>query len=320
MTDAARIWNGSVVEQRGADGEPECLDSLVSEGGGELTPPLPPPTVAAAAPLVATLLAAPDHETGPSAVNATEQEPTTVVRKKHIDTDRIPCPRLCGATFSAGVGGLVMFQNGDVRKLWNWWASSSATTHHHTVGDETVTKRDFPRTLQDVDNMTTAAKAAQWGDESEASSASIRGDTFFEDDSEASSDSAGEAEEFMGGGGGEKDPKDLYSQYFGTSRDLLAAPSVSTEDGSKDESTVDRVVQDGTPSDILTPVVRVSHEFDNMALNRQSAALAEGLGLGNVDAIEDVLKRDSSVTLPRAALSDPSLLRGKTPLCDLMSD
>jgi hypothetical protein len=25
---------------------------------------------------------------------------------KNIDTDRIPCPRLCGATFSFGVGGL----------------------------------------------------------------------------------------------------------------------------------------------------------------------------------------------------------------------
>jgi hypothetical protein len=185
--------------------------------------------------------------------------------------------------------------------------------------DETETKRDFPRTLQDVDDMTTAAKAAQWGDESEASSASIRGDTFFEDDSEASSDSAGEAEEFMGGGG-EKDPKDLYSQYFGTSRDLLLAPSFSTEDASKDESTVDRVVQDGTPSDILAPVVRASHEFDDMALNRQSAALAEGLGLGNVDAIEDVLKRDSSVILSGAALPDPSLRRGKTPTCDFLSN
>lgn len=35
-----------------------------------------------------------------------------------METDRVPCPRLCGATFSAGVGGMAGTYL--KRKGWNW--------------------------------------------------------------------------------------------------------------------------------------------------------------------------------------------------------
>lgn len=38
-----------------------------------------------------------------------------------IETERIPCPRLCGAVFGKGNGGLVAFHNGEVKKMWNWY-------------------------------------------------------------------------------------------------------------------------------------------------------------------------------------------------------
>jgi hypothetical protein len=48
-----------------------------------------------------------------TALNAAQQIDKTVGEERdaaslmeRIDTDRIPCPRLCGATFGCGVGGL----------------------------------------------------------------------------------------------------------------------------------------------------------------------------------------------------------------------
>jgi hypothetical protein len=40
---------------------------------------------------------------------------------ENIETDRVPCPRLCGATFGSGNGGLVIFKNGEVKKMWDWY-------------------------------------------------------------------------------------------------------------------------------------------------------------------------------------------------------
>jgi hypothetical protein len=40
---------------------------------------------------------------------------------ENIETERVPCPRLCGATFGSGNGGLAIFHNGDVKKMWSWY-------------------------------------------------------------------------------------------------------------------------------------------------------------------------------------------------------
>ena len=40
---------------------------------------------------------------------------------ENIETERVPCPRLCGASFSPGNGGLAIFHNGDVKKMWHWY-------------------------------------------------------------------------------------------------------------------------------------------------------------------------------------------------------
>lgn len=55
-----------------------------------------------------------------------EVDPVSVGRDstsimENIETERVPCPRLCGATFGSGNGGLVIFHNGEVRKMWSWY-------------------------------------------------------------------------------------------------------------------------------------------------------------------------------------------------------
>jgi hypothetical protein len=41
---------------------------------------------------------------------------------ENIETARIPCPNLCGAFFGGGNGSrLVVFHNGEVKKMWNWY-------------------------------------------------------------------------------------------------------------------------------------------------------------------------------------------------------
>ena len=50
----------------------------------------------------------------------TDTMDTTTIME-NIETERVPCPRLCGATFGMGAGGLVVFHNGEVKKMWNWY-------------------------------------------------------------------------------------------------------------------------------------------------------------------------------------------------------
>jgi hypothetical protein len=55
-------------------------------------------------------------------VAADVMDSTTIM--ENIETERVPCPRLCGATFGMGAGGLVVFHNGEVKKMWNWYQRS----------------------------------------------------------------------------------------------------------------------------------------------------------------------------------------------------
>lgn len=250
---------------------------------------------------------------GPVSVEDKEKEAAdrleTVELMKKIDTDRIPCPRLCGVTFGPGVGGLAVFHNGDIRKVWSWWESKnptkrstsypgiirqslsrdfdfspSADVHEdmvETTKTNSVSTSAFPRSLKDLHVMTTAAREAQWGgteDEASSALAHLEGDSFFEDDSASSSDSGDEQnEDFLNNSEG-KDSKDLYTQYFGEyQQPHIALP--------EDELAMEQEgagLQDGTASDMLAPYVKVTFEYDPLVLNRQSVMLAKAWKLGDI--------------------------------------
>lgn len=246
---------------------------------------------------------------------------------KTIDTNRIPCPRLCGASFGPGVGGFAVIHNGHVRKVWKWWDTNHPTrfsTVPGLIGEAAPSNmrltptmealsasnsmemeprrvlpgRECPRTLKDLTDMIAAARAAQWGEQAASEASSIAGgtqahaDNFFEDDSDASSDSA---EDFLSGSEG-KEAKDIYTQYFGASQDitqLLGVTPLVCEDATNVDPMEART-QDGTPSDMLSPLVRVFFDYDALALNRQSVALARGWKIGDIDVSDQFTKEKGS--------------------------
>jgi hypothetical protein len=212
---------------------------------------------------------------------------------RRIETDRIPSPRLCGAAFGPGAGGLVCFSNGDVQKVWKWWektdpARSAASAVPGIIGEllqadnreesRPFAKRGCPRTLKDLKDMTVAAKEAQWGDqdESDASSTDFRvpGPSFFEDGSDGSSDS----------GDDEMDEKDMYESYFGESQRPLLEASLPLNRDSPNGHATDKKASDpvGPSSDSLSPCVIVTRQYDKLALSNQSIDLAIGWKLGTI--------------------------------------
>jgi hypothetical protein len=230
----------------------------------------------------------------------------------HIETDRIPCPRLCGATFGHGIGGLAVFHNGDAKKMWSWYhrtdptrlssgkgligspspvgaaASRNPTTHDdRTSIPEVVSHIDFPRTVQDLFNMTGSARQVQWGeqDESETSSTSFHAsaDNYFEDDSDGSSESAGDGSGDLLGGSDVKSP--MYVSYVQTpvaeprpgNRDDLDLPEKKGSDRRVHNQTV------GPSSAILSPLVWFTFSYDRLSMNNQNVNLALGWKLGEWD-------------------------------------
>lgn len=221
---------------------------------------------------------------------ATKDARDAVLLMQRIETDRIPCPRLCGATFGPGVGGLALFNNGGLRKMWKWWEKtdpvrSAASTAPGIIGEllradepeSSRVKRDCPRTLKDLIDMTSAAKEAQWGDqdESEVSSAGFHapGPSFFEDASDASTDSGDE----------DLDDKDLYESYFGGSQRPLVEGSPASRE-TPETQTNDKKASDqfGPASDALSPFVSVTRQYDKLALSNQSVELAKRWKLGKI--------------------------------------
>jgi hypothetical protein len=235
-----------------------------------------------------------------------------VALMENIDADRIPCPRLCGAAFGTGIGGLVTFHNGEVGKMWQWFqqtGSNRLSAVPGSIGEPSVaatggaekaielisqdgagggqaTSKTCPRSLQDLIDMTSAAKEAQWGEQendSEGGSSNngrILGDNFFDDDSESSSEQPEDVSEDLGEGVDSKNKKALYESYFGDVRGATETGESAGESERKlsDRKTSNHVV--GPSSDTLAPVVQVSHEFDRIALNNQSLELAKAWQLG----------------------------------------
>lgn len=182
-----------------------------------------------------------------------------------IDKDKVPCPRLCGGSFSPGIGGIVCFNNGEVRKMWSWYEQSDPRRRGHastgkgraplqqgfrsdsTVGDDNAEQGDSsvfnskpqdipssrrqecPRTLKDLQDMTDHARFSQW-----RSDESSGGESSLDDQSDESLDgsASGDDEE----GDGDEARKRMYEKYFGGLQDnILSSPSARESKDRKDE-------------------------------------------------------------------------------------
>ena len=122
--------------------------------------------------------------------------------------------------------------------------------------------RDCPRTLQDLVEMTSAAKEAQWGDqdESDASSTGFRvlGSNLYDEGSDASSESGDDNSEDLQVGEGSKE---LYESYCSDTHRSLVDVSPSGRDPSKGEDKRSSSDQRfGPSSDMLAPFVSTNHQ------------------------------------------------------------
>jgi hypothetical protein len=153
-----------------------------------------------------------------TAAEIREDDPTTAIgdlQHKPIDPNvasRVPCPPLCGVAFS-GVGSLVMFNNGPVKRLWSYYQSNKSipkpskshndsktgnnivssveyckddflTHDQHSAGHQTGCDErfsDFPKTLIELIDMNLRGQTLQWGD----------GDNLQLDENVASDDNGG---------------------------------------------------------------------------------------------------------------------------------
>jgi hypothetical protein len=201
------------------------------------------------------------------------------------------------------------FHNGDVKKMWSWWAQKDQTrsgtvpgyigepavgaTQHATI-DGTANRESLaasmsshPRTMKELSSMTSAARASQWGEpgESETSSAGfpVLGTNFFDDDSDSTSESGvGHDDEVADPSSSARDQKQMYDSYFrGYQRPLVeqAAPDPDEplEGGRESDFRLVAVPSSG----MLSPIVNVSHEFDRISLQNQSRELAQSWKLGD---------------------------------------
>jgi len=237
----------------------------------------------------------PDWPRGKVTVEAADfnSEETSAVLQD-LKRESIPCPRLCGASFAPGGGGLVCLRNGDILKVWSWWEQShkinlESTGFRHNAKETKATSMTdttasrFPRTLQQLDDMASAAKGAQWGSKGDSCASSDahmnEEDSLFEEESlDSSEDDPGQEEEAI----------DLYEQYFGSSPQTSVFEShddtsqayrtkVESFDGLNEKS-------EGHNFGVLAPVVSVSHAYDKLVLQGQCLGLAKCLLLGPLPA------------------------------------
>lgn len=217
---------------------------------------------------------------------------------------RVPSPPLCGVTFS-GVGGLVSFNNGPVKKMWAFYHSNrltSPTNKSHTlkIGTDNIFKcksihsqnssdhrtcggdsqSAFPRTLMDLIDMNLQSQTLQWGD----------GDNEQSDD-----DAAG------GGGGNSTSTVDSSCYEDGDMLTLESDESSRSPESEGSECSADNLFEDyfsssrkslmGTKQEVaneafgrllsLSPFVSITKKHDDILLSEQTPQLATSLILGN---------------------------------------
>ena len=240
--------------------------------------------------------------TGDQVVETTEdvmQKRAEVINK--INTRDVPCPRLCGASFCPGTGGLICFRNGGVQTMWSWY-QQTASHKSSILGFSPLLSKDSqfsvnehtsqkaPRTLKDLIDMVAASKEAQWGQDDDSAGV---------DASDSDIDSLYDYDDSSDEGGEESDDcRDIYGKYFGGRQRPISVPvhspkiksdatSSRSPQESKDKPVASRKFSsaiDGQlnrPSmDLLSPIVSMTHD-DNYLFNGQSPELAERFLLGD---------------------------------------
>lgn len=245
---------------------------------------------------------------------------------KRIITDHVPCPRLCGATFSPGIGGLVGFNNGEINKMWTWYIRNEIrrkSSGLNSASDTTKENSSYPRLKKDLDDMTTAAKDAQWGENHEDQGAADNEsegsiDDLFED---LSSEDDGDINSIAPSEQNPETLDDVYQAAFGGSQKLNLRSSTIPLNNDIDEAvskkssapkedtdladdtvltTQDRLGDsssfDGPTSDVLAPVVRIWYDTDEKMFNGQTVQLAENLLLGDWEIVAETAVLDDGST------------------------
>lgn len=255
--------------------------------------------------------------------------------KKRVTSDRVPCPRLCGATFSPGAGGLICFNNGEIHKMWSWYQKNESRRKSsgqlRSSPDLSLNNTlKYPRLKKDLDDMTKAAKDAQWGENSDdddqeqdtnESEESI--DDLFED---LSSEEEGDAAmiEVIHAQSQEAVDGDIYETYFGSHEKPVALPTATAPpkviegDASNNNGRpTDEVLQterqrqrqsilfDGPSSDVLAPIVHITYDTSARIFNGQSVELAEQLILGDWKGVIQEEKPDDR-SMSDGSLMEPS--------------
>ncbi|CAJ1950686.1 unnamed protein product [Cylindrotheca closterium] len=238
---------------------------------------------------------------------------------ENIESGRVPCPPLCGASFGFGHGGLVMFHNGEINKMWNWYQRTDTMRLHSMpngkgdigpsgnellpprVGVDSDTKLTAvygPRTLKELVKMTETAKEAQWGaragsDSSESGNDNLTTDeNFFEDES---SDSDSSDDEDVG----VPSRNHMYNRYFGArafkgsdqEEEEPATHRRTNSDASASTPTKNAPEIVGPSYEMLAPAVRVTRDFDREIISNQRVELAQTWELGaweDLSAPEDL--------------------------------
>ena len=135
-------------------------------------------------------------------------------------------------------------------------------------------------------------------DDSDTQSDVSAGDNFFEEESlDSNSSDSGEDMPLTPPAG-----NDMYERYFGgrawkgtVEKSSEASPPRVNSPGSPSNPKSRSVF--GPSSDMLAPVVKVSHELNDIVLNHQTSALAIGWELGSWDSLKtfqpsDVISAD----------------------------
>lgn len=280
-------------------------------------------------------------EAAPSVIPDTDS--MEVIESQHVETNdvqsnapidptmaaRVPCPPLCGVAFS-GVGGIVTFNNGPVKRMWSYYQSNelmsptgtSNQSHMKEGGINVISSdgdeeedssirnedldeksRNLPRTLADLVDMNLRSQTLQWGD---------GGDNEQQPDS----DDGGSSSSGSSGGSSSYEMLDLDddSNDDDSEEDLIGGFDVFASQkallGAKEE-----VNFAGLPS--LSPSVLITNKHDDILLNGQTPQLANMLMLGDTwwlnkdfeEEVSDATWRNGEKQLegvPRSS-SDPCL-------------
>ena len=275
------------------------LDATMAESNPDASPPL--------------------GNMGRERVNSIVEGANDADRNKHVfavdrtKAERVPCPRLSGASF--GIGGLIAFHNGGVSDLWSWFQKDSqakkatARNSPDLLKDASLSYK-HPRTMLDLMNMNAAAKIAQWGEDFDVNETKTPTcDDDCDGDSSANADSETDDETssteyddcFANEEYSTTDPRDKITSsdpYQSDFRKRL--PKKHVKKGSLDSNPIV-----GPCTHPFEPFVVITHRLPHLVMNGQCPLLAKSWQLGAW-----WLTKDGSVPIPSPICST---LKPKSP-------